>query len=113
MEAFKPGDKVRRIGCDWEDIKVGDVRVVKCCVDSFSKPSVMFEGSMKYYDVTKFELVQEGEVVTSEMQTMPTAQPFSYPETDEDRDRAARAKLRAYKRGMRDWLYGTTSEEQS
>ena len=31
------------------------------------------------------------------------------PETPEAPERAAREKLRAYKREMRDWLYGTTS----
>ena len=33
------------------------------------------------------------------------------PETPEDPERAAQEKLRAYKREMRDWLYGTRSGE--
>ena len=112
MEAFKPGDKVQRIGCDWEDIKVGDVRVVESYIDSV-KPGIRFKGYEKTYAATKFELVSRAEDLPPELQAMPTTQPFDYPETDEDRDRAARAKLRAYKRGMRNWLYGTTSEDQS
>ena len=110
MEAFKTGDKVRRIYTAWGNLKVGDIRVVQDCVlASTNKLGLTFEGDGNLYDATKFELVNE--VVTPEMQAMPGAQPFDYPETDEDRERIAQAKLRAYKRGMRDWLYGTTSGE--
>ena len=112
MEAFKPGDKVRRIKSAWGNLTVGDIRVVQDCVlDSTNKLGLTFEGDGNIYAAPSFELVSCAEVIPLEMQAIPTTQPFDYPETDEDRDRAARAKLRAYKRGMRDWLYGTTSEE--
>ena len=110
MEAFKPGDTVRRIGKDWEDIKVGDIHVVESCVVDLSRPGIKVEGREKTYDTTMFELVSHAEDTAIALHD-PVHQPFDYHETDEDRDRAARAKLRAYKRGMRDWLYGTTSGE--
>ena len=112
MEAFKTGDKVRRIKTAWGNLKVGDIRVVQDCVlDSTNNLGLTFEGDENLYVASSFELVSRAEVVILEMQAIPTTQPFDYPETDEDRERAAQAKLRAYKRGMRDWLYGTTSGE--
>ena len=110
MEAFKPGDTVRRIGKDWEDIKVGDIHVVESCVVGSSKPGIKVKGREKTYDATLFELVSREEDAAMALHD-PVHQPFNYPETDEDRERATQAKLRAYKRGMRDWLYGTTSGE--
>ena len=112
MEAFKPGDKVRRIKSAWGNLKVGDIRTVERCVLSVGEPGLILDGDDLTYTASMFELVTCVEDAVMALYD-PVHQPFNYPETDEDRERAARAKLRAYKRGMRDWLYGTTSEDQS
>ena len=109
MFRFKVGDVVRRIESDWESVKVGDIRTVSRTTFQTYGQGLMFGNDANIYDSRKFELAQEEVVALHD----PVHQPFNYPETDEDKERAARDKLRAYKRGMRDWLYGTTTEGES
>ena len=107
MEAFKPGDRVRcvRPSSVQPFLVLDDIYTVVKFTESGVKPLVQVEGSYILWQVNRFEL--------ADLQATVTPQLFDYPETDEDKERAAREKLRAYKRGMRDWLYGTTSEDQS
>ena len=108
-KSFKVGDRVKCVKPSTlrPFLVTGEIYVVTNTRPNGGSLLVQVEGSCIMWQADRFELANA--VALHD----PVHQPFNYPETDEDRERAARDKLRAYKRGMRDWLYGTTSEDQS
>lgn len=106
-KSFKVGDRVKCVtpSIIQPFLVTGEIYVVTNTRPNRGSLLVQVEGSCTLWQADRFELASQQATVTP--------QPFDYPETDDDRDRAARAKLRAYKRGMRDWLYGTTSGEET
>ena len=61
--------------------------------------------TLKYY-ATRFKLLSH----VTPAKVLDPAKPFPYPDDDAAREARAREKLREYKKGMRDFLYGTTSD---